>query len=786
MGEFALGQPVPRFEDPRLLRGGGRYVDDMVLPRMVFGHVLRSPHAHARIRSIDVGAAKAAPGVLAVLTGADWQQSGWRDLPTASGMQRPGGLSSYQPRFPALVTDRVRWVGDYVAFVVAETKHQAADAAELIEVDYQPLPSVVSTEGALAVDAPRVWDDCADNVCFVHQVGDAAAVAAAFAQAERIVRRKLVINRVTAAAMEPRGAIGHYDPAEDRYTIYTTLQRTHGYRAELAQIIHAPESRVRVVAGDIGGSFGMKSAIYNEVALVLLTSKLLGRPVKWTSTRSEAFLSDAQARDWVADAELALDRDGRFLAFRVRTIAAVGAYAQVGSNVFVMNLGTLAGVYRTPAIRAEVTAVFTNTNPVRPYRGNGRPEAGYVIERMVDEAAAELGIDPVELRRRNMIPPEAMPFKTGLIFTYDCGEFAKNVELALHLADVPGFEQRRAAAQARGRLRGLGLSNTIERAAAGGFEAAEIRFDRGGTVTLVSGSITQGQGHETVYKQLLCDRLGLHPDQVHYVQGDTEKVAIGEGTGGSRSAALGGSAVLLATEKIVGKGKAIAAHLLEAAEADIDFADGVFAIAGTDRTLPLGDIAAAAWDPQSLPDGMEPGLVGSAAYSAKQQNFPNGAHICELEIDPDTGAVEILNYSVIDDVGTVMNPLLLEGQICGGIVQGIGQLLMEDIHFDPASGQLITGSFMDYAMPRAGDLSAIHCQTNPVPTKTNPLGVKGAGEAGAVGAMPAVGNALIDALKPLGIRDLPMPATSERIWRAIREASLKPLTGRTAAAPRHG
>jgi carbon-monoxide dehydrogenase large subunit len=387
---------------------------------------------------------------------------------------------------------------------------------------------------------------------------------------------------------------------------------------------------------------------------------------------------------------------------------------------------------------------------------------------MVDEAAAELGIDRIELRRRNMIPPEAMPFKTGLIFTYDCGEFAKNLDLALELAGFAGFEARRTAAQARGKLRGIGLSNTIERAAAGGFEAAEIRFDRGGTVTLLSGSITQGMGHETIYKQLVCDRLGIHPDRVHYLQGDTDKVAIGEGSGGSRTATIGGSAVFLATEKIVAKAKAIAAHLLEAAEADITSADGVFAIAGTDRAVSLADIARVAWDPPSLPDGMEPGLVASAAYSAKQQNFPNGVHICELEIDPDTGTVEILKYSVVDDVGTVMNPLLLEGQIAGGIVQGVGQILMEDIHFDAESGQLVTGSFMDYAMPRAGDLSGFHCESNPVPTKTNPLGVKGAGEAGAVGAMPAVGNALVDALKPLGIRDVPMPATPERLWRAIR------------------
>jgi carbon-monoxide dehydrogenase large subunit len=770
MGEFALGQPVPRFEDPRLLRGGGRYVDDMVFPRMAFGHVLRSPHAHARIRSIDTRRAKQMPGVLAVLTGADWREAGWGDLPVPDGMRRRDGAAMYRPRFPALVQDRVRWVGDYVAFVVAETKHQAADAAELIEIDYDELPAIVSTEGAAELGASLVWDDCPDNICFLHEVGDKAATEAAIAAAAHVVRRRLVINRVTAAAMEPRGSIGDFNPRDGRYTIYTTLQRTHSYRAELAGIIGVPETRVRVVAGDVGGSFGMKSAIYNEVALVLLASKVLERPVKWTSTRSEAFLSDAQARDHVTEAELALDKDGHFLAFRARTTAAVGAYAQAGSNAFVMNLGTLAGVYKTPAMHVEVTAAFSNTNPMRPYRGNGRPEFGYVIERMVDEAAAELGIDRVELRRRNMIPPEAMPFKTGLTFTYDCGEFAKNLDLGLGLADFAGFEARRAEAARHGRLRGIGFSNTIERAAAGGFEAAEIRFDRGGTVQLLSGSITQGMGHETIYKQLMCDRLGIDPMRVEYIQGDTDKVAIGEGSGGSRSATLGGSAVYLATEKIVAKAKAIAAHMLEAAEGDIELVDGVLRIAGTDRSVPLADIARTAWEPASLPDGMEPGLVASAAYAAKQQNFPNGVHVCELEIDPDTGSVEIIRYSVVDDVGTVLNPLLLEGQIAGGIVQGIGQILLEDIRFDAGSGQLVTGSFMDYAMPRAGDLSGFHCQSNPVPTKTNPLGVKGAGEAGAVGAMPAVGNALVDALASLGIRDIPMPATPERLWRAIREA----------------
>jgi aerobic carbon-monoxide dehydrogenase large subunit len=771
MGEFALGQPVPRFEDPRLLRGGGRYVDDMVVPRMAFAHVLRSPHAHARIRRIDTTAAKAAPGVLAVLTGADWEASGWGDLPSASGNKRRDGAPAYRPLYPALVKDRVRWVGDYVAFIVAENAHQAADAAELIAVEYEPLPAIVSTAEAVEPGASRVWDDCPDNISFVYLEGDKAAADAAFARAAHVVRCNFVINRVTAATMEPRGCIGDYNAAADHYTIYTTLQRTHAYRSELAQqILKVPESKVRVVAGDVGGSFGMKSAIYNEVALVLLASKLTRRPVKWTSTRTESFLGDAQARDNVTEAELALDADGRFLGLRVRTIAAVGAYPQAGSNAFVANLGTLAGVYRTPAVHADVTAVYTNTNPMRAYRGNGRPEAAYVIERMVDLAADELGIDPIELRRRNMIPPEAMPFKSGLTFTYDCGEFEKSLDMALDLADAAGFEHRRADARQYGKLRGFGVSNTIERAAAGGFEAAEIRFDRTGTVTLLTGSITQGQGHETVYKQMLCDRLGIHPGQVHYVQGDTDKVAIGEGTGGSRSAALGGSAVHLATEKIVTKATAIAASILDADPGEVSFEDGLFSAPRSNRRLTIGEVAKESLNPQNLPDGMDLGLIASATFSCKGQNFPNGCHICELEIDAETGEVEILRYSVVDDVGTVLNPLLLEGQICGGIAQGVGQVLMEDIRFDPASGQLLNGSFMDYAMPRASDLSAIHCNSNPVPTKTNPLGVKGAGEAGNVGALPAVANALADALSPLGIRHIEMPATPERLWRAIRGA----------------
>ncbi|HXW49911.1 MAG TPA: xanthine dehydrogenase family protein molybdopterin-binding subunit, partial [Xanthobacteraceae bacterium] len=533
MGEFAIGQPVPRFEDPRLLKGAGRYVADMVFPGMAFGYVLRSPHAHARLRSIDTSKAKAAPGVLAVLTSADYKAAGFGDLPVPGGLQRRDGAPGYRPRYPALAEDRVRMIGDYVAFVVAETYYQAADAAELIEVDYEPLPAIVSTGDAVKPGAPLVWDDCPNNIGFVQIEGNKEATDAAFARAAHAVKHRFVINRVTAAAMEPRGCIGIFEPADGRYTIYTTLQRTNVFQTELSQyVLKVPDSKIRVVCGDIGGSFGMKSAVYNEVALVLLAAKLIGRPVKWVATRSESFLCDAQARDNVTEAELALDKDGTFIAFRARIIAAIGAYMQVGMSAFTGNLGSLAGVYRTPASHIDVSGVFTHTQPVRPYRGNGRPEAGYVIERMVDLAADQLGIDPEELRRRNTIPPSAMPFKTSVTFTYDCGEFEKNMDLALKAADKKGFEARRARSRKNGKLRGLGYSNTIERSAAAGLEGAEIRFDRTGSVSIFSGSVNQGQGHETAFKQIVCDRLGLDPNEVTYIQGDTDQVFFAEGTGG--------------------------------------------------------------------------------------------------------------------------------------------------------------------------------------------------------------------------------------------------------------
>ena len=772
MGEFAIGQPVSRFEDPRLLKGGGNYVDDMSFAHMAFGHVLRSPHPHAKIRSIDTAAAQKAPGVVGVFVGDDWLKSGFGDLPRAEGKKKRDGSPMYRPHFPALAKSRVRYVGDPVAFVVAETAAQAQDAAELIEVDFEPLPCVTDLVEVAKPGAPLVWDDCENNICFVHLEGDKDKTDKALAAAPIVVKNRFRISRVTAATMETRASIGAYDFAADRYTVYTTLQRALNFREELAETLNIPESKLRVVAGDIGGSFGMKSGVFNEVGLVLMASKALRRPVKWVATRSESFVADAHGRDNVTDGELALDKNGKFLGLRIKTLYQCGAYTQPGTDSGAYsNLGTLAGVYLTPAIHVDVTAYYTNTNPMRPFRGNGRPEAGFVIERLVDLAADELGMDPAEIRRINMIPPTAMPFQTGLSFNYDCGEFEKVLDEALKMADYKGFEKRRAEAAKRGKFRGIGLSYTIEKAAGPGFEGAEVRFDRTGSVTVLAGSVTQGQGHETVFKQIVSDKLGIHPDEIHYLQGDTDQVFFGEGTGGSRTASIGGSAVLSATNKVVEKAKKIATHMMQVD--DVEFADGVFSSRKTNRSMTMKEIAQAAISPKNVPKDMEIGLNANAAYHTVRQNYPNGCHIIECEIDPDTGVVTLENYVVTDDVGTVLNPMLLKGQIVGGIAQGVGQMMMEEIRFDPQSGQILTGSFMDYAMPHAELFPHISIKSCPVPTSTNLLGTKGAGEAGCVGALPAMANALVDAVAHLGIRHVEMPATPERMWRIIDEAKRK-------------
>jgi aerobic carbon-monoxide dehydrogenase large subunit len=771
MGQFGIGQAVTRFEDRRLLQGGGRYLDDVNLPGQLAAVVVRSVHAHARIRAVDVEAARKAPGVVAVFTGADLARDGLGTMQMTLKRKRPDGSPMFAPPHRGLAQDRVRYVGDPVALVVAETRGQAEDGADLVDIDYEPLPSVTST--AAAIGGPAVWDECRDNVSNLYESGDRAATDAALAAAPRVVRRRYVISRVHAQYMEARGSLGVWDPAEERYTLYADVQYPHRVRNALASnILKVPEHQIRVVAGDVGGGFGTKGWQYPEHRLVLWAARKLGRPVKWTCDRREAIPADEHARDNVTEAELALDAEGRFLGLRVRTLANVGAYVSSDRNLLATfsNVATLVGVYTIPVAHVEVLSVLTNTNSTAPYRGAGRPEATYVIERLIDDAARELGLDRFELRRRNFIPASAMPYRTPLAATYDCGDFPRNFEDALKLADVAGFGARREASRAGGRLRGIGIANAIERAAGPQPEFAEIRFSPSGTATVLMGSKNQGQGHETTFKQILHERLGLDPREVRYVDGDTDRVAWGMGSMGSRSTVIGGTALWTAADKVILKGKKIAAKLLEAAEGDIVFADARFSVAGTDRGVTLKEVARAAFQPAQLPPGVEPGLYETGTFSPRQDTWPNGTHVCEVEIDPDTGAVTLERYVLVDDVGTVINPLTLKGQIHGGVAQGVGQALMEQVLYDPESGQLLTGTFMDYAMPRADTFCDIQIGSNPVPTALNPMGAKGAGEAGTVGALPVVINAVIDALAPLGVRDFDMPATGARVWEAIQAA----------------
>ena len=770
MGEFGIGQPVPRTEDPRLLRGNGRYGDDVVLPGQVYGYVLRSPHAHAKIRNIDTAAAKAAPGVLLVLTGADWDRTGYTDFPVLVPRQKRDGSPMGRAPRKGLTGDRVRMVGDAVAFVVAETLLQAKDAAELIEVDYEVLPSAATTETAMRPGAPVLWDDCPKNEAFFFTLGNKAAVDAAFARAHHVTKVSYTVNRISANSMEPRVSTGDYDRRTGRYTLYTSAQSTHPLRAAIAGIMKMPEADLRVITGDVGGAFGMKGDIYQDQVLVLWASQLVDRPVRWTAERTESLMSDSHARDNITTAELALDRDGKFLGFRVGTAAGLGAYmGSMTPHSPTNNLGGLAGVYTTPAIYVEVTGIFTNNNPTAPYRGAGRPEASLAIEKAIDHAAREMNIDRAELRRRNLIPPDAMPYKTGLVFVYDTGKFEEVMDIALDKADWKGFEARRAEAAKRGKLRGIGLSCAIEQAAGPLDETAEIRFDPSGRVSILMGTVAQGQGHDVTFKQMLNEFLGVPLEHMTLVQGDSDLVAFGRGTFGSRSAGNGGAALRLAADRIIEKGRKIAAHMLEAAETDIEFKDGQFTVAGTDRRIDIASVARNAYA-LTLPPGIEPTLTAFAAFKPRAPTFPNGSHVCELEIDPETGKVAFISYLVVDDVGTVVNPLLLKGQIQGGVSQGLGQAMCEDVTYDPEPGQLVAASFMDYCMPRADDVCSMEVGSNPVPTKLNPLGVKGAGEAGTVGALPAVMNAIMDALAPLGVKEFDMPATSDRVWRLIRQA----------------
>ena len=774
MTKYTIGQAVPREEDERLLRGKGRYVDDIAVAGMAHAYVLRSPHAHARILSIDVTAAHGMPGVLAVLTGKELAERGLGAVRPLVPRKRRDGSPAFVRIQPFLAQGRVRYVGDPVAFVVADTLDQAKDAAEAIVVNYDPLPAVVSSEGALTPGAPAVWDENPGNEAFFHEVGNGAAVDAALAKAHRVIRHRVAINRVTANTMEPRGCLAHYDSIDDRYTIRCTIQGAHNTRAALADLVlKVPQNKVRVICENMGGGFGMKGGCYPEYGLALWASEVVERPVKWVATRSEGLQSDEQSRGAIYDTELGLDKDGRFLALRVRVNVGIGAYFTTDRccNAAISGLACLVSTYRTPAIHAQVTGVLTNTMMIAQYRGGGRPEPMYVLEVIVDRAAQALGMDPLEIRRINTIPAEAMPYRTPLGQTYDCGDFLKNLADCKALADYNGFAARRAEARRRGKLLGVGVANPVAMAGSNGYEHAEIRFDPSGAVTLITGSMDHGQGHGTTFKQILSERLGIDAENIRYAYGDTDLVASGGGTYGSRSAALGGSAVKVAADRIVERGKTLAAHLLEAAREDIVFADGKFVVAGTDLSVDFTEIAKAAFKRESLPEGVESGLHERANYAVELAGtFPNGAHICEVEIDEETGRVELIRYAAVDDVGTVINPLLFHGQILGGIVQGAGQALMEDIVYDKDSGQLVSASFMDYCMPRADDFCPIVLDNNVVPTKTNPLGVKGAGEGGTIGALPAVMNAVNDALHHIGAPIIDMPATAERTWRAIREA----------------
>ena len=715
--------------------------------------------------------------MLGVYTGADTAALG--NLPCRVvemfPLKRMDGSPVFHPPRPCIVRDRAKHVGDIVAMVVAETVNQAKDAAEAIDIDYEELPAVTDPAAAVKPGAAKVWDECPDNISYVQRIGDAAATDAAFAKAAHVVAYEWRNTRVSQHWMEPRAALGLYDHHDDRYTLISGTQGAHDTRSFITQdVLRIPDNKLRVISPDMGGGFGGRSNSYPEMVLVLWAAKQLGRPVKWNGERGESFLSDDQGRDTWNKVELALDAGGIFLGLRVRTIATVGAYMSVfGPWPSFANAGGLAGVYRTPAIFTEVLGTVTNTPTIGPYRGAGRPEASFCIEIAIDLAARKLGMDRIALRRKNMIPTGKYPWKTPLTYVYDSGEFEAVLDKTLANADWRGFAVRKRESEKRNKLRGLGVSYTIEQSAGGFDEACQLRVEASGSATLLIGTHSHGQGHETVFRQLLSDRLGLEFEDVRIVQGDTDLVGHGHGTFGSRSSGLGGAVIKLASDRILEKAKQIAAHRLETAPEDIEFKDGRFTVAGTDRAVAWKDVAKLAYAPRMLPAGMETGLMAMASFTPPAPTFPNGCHVCEIEIDPDTGVTRIDRYTVVDDVGTVMNPLLLKGQIHGGVVQGVGQILLENLQFDPDSGQVLTGSLMDYALPRADDVPMMSVESHPVPTPTNPLGIKGAGEAGTVGAMPCVHGAILDALAPLGIQWIDMPASPHRVWQVIQRAKKK-------------
>jgi carbon-monoxide dehydrogenase large subunit len=777
-----IGKSVERKEDYRFLTGAGQYTDDITLPQQSYGYFLRSPHAHAKIRAIDTAAARAAPGVLAVFTGKDLASIG--GLPCGWLIKSIDGTPMKEPKHPVIAEDKVCHVGDQVALVVAETLAEAKAATALIDVDYDVLPAVVDTATA-AKNKTAVHSIAPDNVCYTWAIGDQAAVDKAFSGAAHVTKLSFVNNRLIPNAIEPRAANAQYSRADDSYTLYVTSQNPHVERLLMtAFVLGLPEHKVRVIAPDVGGGFGSKIYLYAEETALVWASRRVGRPIKWTAERSESFLTDAHGRDHVSTVELALDKDGKFLAMRVNTTANMGAYLSTFASCIptILYATLLAGQYATPHIYCQVQAVFTNTAPVDAYRGAGRPEATYLVERVVELAARELKIDPPELRRRNFI--RKFPYATPVGLTYDTGDYEATLKRVLEIAEVSGFATRKAASARKGLLRGIGYSCYIEAcgiapsniagalgARAGLFEAGEVRVHPTGKVTVFTGSHSHGQGHETTFSQVVADKLGIPMDDVDIQHGDTGKVLFGMGTYGSRSLAVGGTAIVKAADKIVAKGKKIAAHLLEASDADIEFVNGEFRVAGTDRKKAFAEVALAAYVPHNYPlDKLEPGLNENAFYDPTNFTFPAGSYVCEVEIDPATGAVRIDRFAASDDFGNVINPMIVEGQVHGGIAQGIGQALLEGCVYN-SDGQLVTGSFTDYALPRADDLPHFTVDTvRGTPCTHNPLGVKGCGEAGAIGSPPAVINAIVDALSEFGVRDVPMPATPYRVWQTIQAA----------------
>ena len=766
---FAVGQPVPRSEDPVLLRGEGHYSDDITLPGQAYAVMVRSAHAHGVIRRLDTAAARAMPGVLAIYTAADLAAGGVGPLPPRQVMNNRDGTPMLSPVRHVLATDRVRYVGEAVAAVVAENVAAAKDAAEMVVVEIDPLPAVTEPALADAPGAPLLYDDVPGNVGLDFHYGDGEKVAAAFAAAAHVTRLELRANRIVVNAMEPRSANAEYDAERGHWTLYIGSQGVFGFRNYIAQVMGVGRDKVRVLTDRVGGSFGMKQPTYPEHFCLMHAARELGRPVKWTDERSGSFVSDTHGRDAQMTAELALDKDGNFLAVRLTGYGNLGAtYGAPGPATRNAQRNTL-GVYKTPLIEVSTKCVFTTTTPVGAYRGAGRPEANYYMERLVDAAAREMGIDPVVLRRRNHIPPSAMPYKSPNGTTYDSGDFTNLLNKALELDDWDGFAARKESSRAHGRLRGRGISDYLELTGPPGREMGGIRFEANGDVTIITGTMDYGQGHASPFAQVLATRLGIPFRRIRLIQGDSDELIAGGGTGGSKSMIVSGNAIVGAADKVVAAGRQIAAHVLEAAAADIEFRGGRFVIAGTDRSIGLMQLAAQLHAGLKLPPELPQRLDVADVYDGPPSAYPNGCHIAEVEVDPETGVVEVVKYTFVNDFGVVINPLLVDGQAHGGIVQGIGQALRERTVYD-ADGQLLTGSYMDYAMPRADDAPLFVHDFHSVPATTNPLGAKGCGEAGCAGALPSVMNALIDALAEYGIRHIDMPATPERVWQAIRAA----------------